>query len=382
MDSTLAALATLSLEVTLVDLYKKMISGQGMSAILRRDAAPSGTAFITSSSAKYSVPYLLLHISDILRPQNFFRPVTAPQQPTSPGFRRVFMSTPLKSAAIGVFDSGVGGLSVLREIRATLPAEDLLYVADSGHAPYGDRPDTFIRQRAETITAFFVSKGVKAVVIACNTATAVAVQTLRSKHSIPIVAMEPALKPAMEITHSKVIGILATSRTLASESFSRLAEKHGNGARVLLQPCQGFVEQVEKAELNGLVTEALIQRHISPLIEQGADTLVLGCTHYPFLKETIRSVAGPGVSIIDPSAAVARQLRHRLTTNDLLSDRGTPGSERFLTSGAPHKVQAVCSRLWGQPVQISSFITKKPLKAIGRDDPCPKSSGNNLTRRT
>ena len=143
-------------------------------------------------------------------------------------------TTPLNKAPIGVFDSGVGGLSVLREIRAMLPGEDLLYVADSGYAPYGDRSSEFILQRCEAIMEYFVTQGVKAVVIACNTATAIAVQALRARHSLPIVAMEPALKPATEKTQSGVVGILATSRTLASDSFARLAERHGNGVQVLL----------------------------------------------------------------------------------------------------------------------------------------------------
>ncbi len=265
------------------------------------------------------------------------------------------MLIPHKNAAIGVFDSGVGGLSVLREIRIALPNEDLLYVADSGNAPYGDRSNEFILQRAEAITGYFIAAGVKAVVVACNTATAVAVKTLRNNHSIPIIAMEPALKPAAEITRSKIIGILATSRTLASESFARLAEKHGNGLQVLLQPCQGFVEQVEKAELDGPKTEALIRHHVSPLIERGADTLVLGCTHYPFLSAAIQSIVGPEVTIIDPSAAVARELRRRLTTSELLTDKATLGSEHFLTSGSVDAVQVVCSQLWGRPVEVSAL---------------------------
>lgn len=258
----------------------------------------------------------------------------------------------MKHAPIGVFDSGVGGLSVLREIRAALPHEDLLYVADSGHAPYGDRPGEYILQRTETIVEFFISRGVKAVVVACNTATAVAVQALRARHSLPIVAMEPALKPAAEITKTGVIGILATSRTLASESFSRLAEKHGKGMQVLLQACPGFVEQVEKAELSGPATQALVARYVAPLLQQGADTLVLGCTHYPFLSPMIQSVAGSGVTVLDPSAAVARELRRRLMMSELLTNEVTAGNERFWTSGAPQQVQPVITHLWGKTVEV------------------------------
>lgn len=259
-----------------------------------------------------------------------------------------------KTAPIGVFDSGVGGLSVLREIRALLPKEDLLYVADSGYAPYGDRPSEFILQRAEAITAFFAAQGVKAVVVACNTATAVAVQALRARHSMAIVAMEPALKPAAETTRSGVIGILATSRTLASDSFARLAERHGKGVRVLLQACPGFVELVEHAELQGANATALVERHVTPLLQQGVDTLVLGCTHYPFLGSLIQSVSGTNVSVIDPSPAVARELRRRLTAAELLSTN-PKGAEYFWTTGTPDKVKNIISQLWGSPVDVETL---------------------------
>jgi glutamate racemase len=259
----------------------------------------------------------------------------------------------MRKSPIGVFDSGVGGLSVLREIRAALPGEDLHYVADSGFAPYGDRPSEFILQRAEAIVDFFISQKVKAIVVACNTATAVAVQTLRARHTQIIVAMEPAVKPAAAITKSGIIGILATSRTLASESFSRLTERHGQGVQVLLQACPGLVEQVEKAELSGPATEALITRYVASLRARGADTLVLGCTHYPFLSPVIQTVAGPEVAVIDPSAAVARELQRRLQSGELLSSQGKVGTEQFWTSGVPTQVQPVLVQLWGRTVEVS-----------------------------
>src|SRR5690606_34331294 len=193
----------------------------------------------------------------------------------------------MSEAAIGVFDSGVGGLSVLREIRAQLPAEDLLYVADSGAAPYGERTEEFIRGRVRAIVEFFLRRQVKAIVVACNTATAVAVELIRSQYDIPVVAVEPAVKPAAALTKSGVIGVLATSRTLSSERFARLAGNYGEGVTVLLQACPGFVEQVEKGELDSVETRGLVQRYVGPLIDQGVDTLVLGCTHYPFLRAAI-----------------------------------------------------------------------------------------------
>ena len=208
---------------------------------------------------------------------------------------------PRPEAAIGVFDSGVGGLSVLREVRAALPAEDLLYVADSGAAPYGERPAEFIVERARAIVEFFFERQTKAIVVACNTATAVAIQSLRSRYPVPMIAIEPAVKPAAEQSRSGVIGILATSQTLASENFLRLAEKYGRGVRVLTQACPGLVEQVEKGDLQGDKTREMVAGYLAPLLAAGADTIVLGCTHYPFLISLIRAAAGPGVALIDPA---------------------------------------------------------------------------------
>ena len=255
-------------------------------------------------------------------------------------------------AAIGVFDSGVGGLSVLREIRAALPFEDLLYVADSGAAPYGDRPREFILERAEIIVEFFIARRVKAIVVACNTATAVAIQTLRSRHAVPIVAIEPAVKPAAAQSRSGVIGILATSQTLASEKFSRLAQQHGQGVRVLTQACPGLVEQVEKGELHGSATSALVEAYLAPLLAAGADTIVLGCTHYPFLLEMIRAAAGPEVMVIDPAAAVARELRRRLDAGGLLHGGGSDATERFWSSGATRDVAPVMAKLWERDITV------------------------------
>jgi glutamate racemase len=258
-------------------------------------------------------------------------------------------------AAIGVFDSGVGGLSVLREIRALLPAENLIYVADSAHAPYGDRPADFIQQRAAAVVGFFAGAGAKAIVVACNTATAVAIQGLRSRFQLPVVAIEPAVKPAAAMTQSGVIGILATRQTLESERFLRLVEDHGKGLKVLTQPCPGFVEQVEKGELEGAATDALVGRYVRPLVDGGADVIVLGCTHYPYLHAVISRVAGPGVSIVDPAVAVARQLERRLEAANLLASLERAGTEQFWTSGAPETVRPVVAKLWARDVEVKSL---------------------------
>jgi len=254
---------------------------------------------------------------------------------------------------VGVFDSGVGGLSVLREIRTALPSEDLIYVADSGYAPYGDRPEEFIQTRATAIVQFLISQQAKAVVVACNTATGIAIDALRAEFSIPLVAIEPAVKPAAALTRSGIVGILATTQTLSSSKFSRLLAGQSEQVRFLLQPCPGLVERVEDGELSSPATRALVERYVRPLVEQGADTLVLGCTHYPFLENVIQSVAGPAVSIIDPAVAVARELHRRLQMNGLLSDDSEKGSDRFWTTGNPAEVQAVMDLLWLKHVNVS-----------------------------
>lgn len=262
------------------------------------------------------------------------------------------MST--RMSPIGVFDSGLGGLSVLRDIRALLPHEDLVYVADSGAAPYGDRPGEFIESRAAAMTEFLVGHGVKAMVVACNTATAVAVRALRERFAIPIIAIEPAVKPAAAMSKSGVVGVMATSLTLASENFRRLAEQYGQGVRIVPQPCPGLVELVEAGRLEGPEVRAQVAGCVLPLINDGADTIVLGCTHYPFLMKEIRAVAGEQVNIIDPAIAVARELQRRLDGAGLLAGHEHKGTDRFYTTGVVAHVEAVLSMLWGRHTGVGA----------------------------
>jgi glutamate racemase len=257
-----------------------------------------------------------------------------------------------KAAPIGVFDSGVGGISVLREIRRELPHEDLLYVADSAHAPYGDKPTEVIVQRALAVTEFLLTQGAKAVVVACNTATGAAAQALRGRYRIPIIAMEPAVKPAVAHTRSGVVGVLATSQTLASHNFVRLLGRFNAGAEVLVQPCPGLVERVEAGDLEGEATRALLAAYLTPLLAQGADTLVLGCTHYPHLRPLIADLAGPEVLIMDSGAAVARQVRRRLEEAGLLAAEGRTGTEQFWTSGRSDLARGLIGRLWGAGLEV------------------------------
>jgi len=258
----------------------------------------------------------------------------------------------LSSNPVGVFDSGVGGLSVLREIRRELPSEHLLYVADTFHAPYGDKPAEVIAARSIAIVEFLLSQHVKAIVVACNTATGVAVKALREKFSVPIIAMEPAVKPAAALTRSGVIGVLATSRTIASDNFAKLHSRFGSDKKILMQACPGFVEQVETGRISDTRTRELVEKYVRPLLSQGADTLVLGCTHYPFLVSLLQEIAGPSVEIIDPSPAIARELRRRLTESGLLSAKDQAGRERFWSSAATYETRKVISQLWQAEVEL------------------------------
>lgn len=256
---------------------------------------------------------------------------------------------------IGVFDSGVGGLSVFQRIRADLPREALLYVADSGHAPYGNKSAEIITRRAFAITEFLLEQDAKAVVVACNTATAAAIAPLRAHFSLPIIGVEPALKPAVAETRSGVVGILATSNTVRSDKFAALLDQHGHRARVMVQPCPGLADCVEHGELSGSHPHALLERYLEPLLAAGADTLVLGCTHYPFLIPLIQRLVGPDVAILDPSPAVARQLHRRLEAAHLLVDDHAVGGERYFTSGSPEPTARLMARLLGRPITLEAL---------------------------
>lgn len=249
------------------------------------------------------------------------------------------------SGTVGVFDSGVGGLSVLRHIRLALPDAHLLYVADSGHVPYGDKPADYIVERSRTLTRFLVDQGAEAIVIACNTATAAAAAILRAEFSLPIVAMEPAVKPAVAATKSGVVGVLATVGTLESARFAALLEKYAGDVEIVTQGCPGLVERVEEGDLDGPQARTLVERYTAPLLARGADTLILGCTHYPFLSPLIREVVGPDIILIDTGEAVARQLRRRVET-ELPPSATADASEQFWTSGDATSATRILATLW------------------------------------
>jgi glutamate racemase len=248
---------------------------------------------------------------------------------------------------IGIFDSGLGGLSVAREIRDLLPGEDLLYIADSAWCPYGGRPLSEIRERAHFLTESLLSAGAKLIVVACNTATIAAVESLRDTYPVGFVGMEPAVKPAVAATRGGVVGVLATGAALSGEKFHQLVARHAGGVRVITQPCPGLVEQVELGDLDGRETRSLVRRYTLPLLEAGADTLVLGCTHYPLLRPLIQSVVGPDIQLIDTGAAVARQVARLLEKDGLR--RAPPdreGNIRFRTTGDAVSLSRVLPKLW------------------------------------
>jgi glutamate racemase len=256
--------------------------------------------------------------------------------------------------AIGVFDSGVGGLSVLKHIRAALPRHRLLYVADSGHVPYGDKTPEYIRERSFALTSFLLEQGAAAVVIACNTATAAAAAALRERFEIPIVGMEPAVKPAVAATRSGVVGVLATVGTLESAKFAALLEQYAGDVEIVAQACPGLVEQVEAADLDGPATRELIELYTQPLLARGADTLVLGCTHFPFLRPLITTIVGPQVTLIDTGEAVAKQVVRRLPPAADAAGAAAP-EESFWTTGDVGAAQRIVPRLWGRTVAVRAL---------------------------
>ena len=255
--------------------------------------------------------------------------------------------------AIGVFDSGIGGLSVLRHIRAALPTAPLLYVADSGHVPYGEKTPDYIRERSEHITRFLLGQGAATIVIACNTATAAAAATLRERFDLPIVGMEPAVKPAVAATRTGVVGVLATVGTLESARFAALLGQYAGSVEIVTQACPGLVEQVEAGELETGATYALLERYAKPLLARGADTLVLGCTHYAFLASAITAVVGSGVSLIDTGAAVARQVVRRWPGAPVAATGAAV--ECFWSTGDLASARRIVERLWGQAANVEQL---------------------------
>jgi glutamate racemase len=253
-------------------------------------------------------------------------------------------------APLGVFDSGLGGITVVGEILRLLPGERIVYIGDTAHVPYGPRPHAQVRDFSLAIGRYLTRRaGCRAVVIACNTATGPGAEALRAELTLPIVGMEPAVKPAVAATRTGRVGVLATVSTLTGDRYAQLVERFAGGVEVISQPCPGLVECVERGDLSGPEARALVSRYVAPLVAQGVDTLVLGCTHYPLLRPLIAEAAGPGITLIDTGPAVARQVarvagRAEVPDNDA---RAKSGTVRVLTTGGgrePHEYAALARR--------------------------------------
>lgn len=262
-------------------------------------------------------------------------------------------------APVGVFDSGVGGLSVLRHIRALLPDEHLYYFADSGFAPYGDKPEQVVAERSLAIARFLVARGAKALVVACNTATVAAIRLLREHYpEMPIVGVEPGLKPAAAASRTGNVGVLATEGTLCGDKFRLLMEQvsAASGAQFLLQGCTGLADQIELGELGSEATIAMLERYVVPLLDQGADTLVLGCTHYPFVQDAIEHIvarhSSREVALIDTGDAVARQLQRLLSGAGLLRQASGPATLAGYTSASAAALRSAFDNLLGYSARI------------------------------
>ncbi|MDB5919843.1 MAG: murI [Massilia sp.] len=279
--------------------------------------------------------------------------------------------TSTANAPIGVFDSGVGGLSVLRHIRAQLPREHLLYFADSAFAPYGDKPEQTVAERSLAIAGFLVEQGAKALVVACNTATVAAIKLLRAHYpDMPIVGVEPGLKPGAAASRNGIVGVLATDGTLAGKKFQLLLEQisQSSNAHVvphfLLQGCTGLADQIELGELDSDATAAMLARYITPLLDQGADTLVMGCTHYPLVQASIERIIANTtpreIVLVDTGQAVARQLARLLAAagNERIED-GKPTTLAGYTSASATALQAAFSALLGLAVPVQEVTLRK-----------------------
>lgn len=235
---------------------------------------------------------------------------------------------------VGIFDSGVGGLSVLREVRRQLPNEDLIYIADQAHVPYGNRTRQEVFGFSDGIVRYLINKQAKLVVIACNTASAVALADLRIKYpSLPFVGMEPAVKPAAAETISGVVGVLATPATFQGDLYASTVERFAKGVKILQDTCPGLVSQIEAGQIDSMETREILEGALLPMIKEGVDEIVMGCTHYPFVIPLIKEIVGEGITVIDPAPAVARQAERLLNEYDLHKGNSEGGKVSFFTTG-------------------------------------------------
>ena len=254
---------------------------------------------------------------------------------------------------MGIFDSGVGGLSVLREIHAALPAESVYYIADSGNAPWGDKSADFVRERGLKLGRFLAGQGAKAIVIGSNTGTAGSAEALRGALTIPVVGIEPGVKPAVAATTTGVVGVIVPKLVGGSDRLASLLGRFATDARVIIQPVPGLVEFIEAGDLESAELRRMVEGYVRPLVDQGADTLVLGSTHYVFLKGVLTDLFGTRLTLIETGAAIARQLGRVLDERGLAAANGSVATERFWTSGDQERSRRVISKLLGREVEVA-----------------------------
>jgi glutamate racemase len=275
-------------------------------------------------------------------------------------------------APIGIFDSGVGGLSVLKKIRRQMPNEAVLYFADQGHVPYGPRGLDEVRMFSEQIARFLLGMDAKLIVVACNAASAAALQYLRQNFpATSFVGMEPAVKPAAESTQSGVVGVLATPATFQGALYASVVERFASGVTILQDTCPGLVGQIENGELDSAATRNILEKALHPMLAQGIDTVVLGCTHYPFIIPLVKQIVGPEVRVIDPAPAVARQVSRLLELAGLLNPGSSSGVLRFFTSGEATRLAHHLPKLLGEVGEVQPVVWVgnqiRLIDYIGRD---------------
>ncbi|MFT5812600.1 MAG: glutamate racemase [Psychroserpens sp.] len=256
---------------------------------------------------------------------------------------------------IGIFDSGVGGLSIAQCINEQLPNENLLYVADTLHAPYGEKSTEFIQQRVNEIAQWFVKSKAKAIVVACNTATVNAIDPLRKNISIPVIGVEPAIKPAANLSKNKKVAILVTKATAENQRFLALVTQYSNNSDIIVQPCPGLVELIEQDMKNSLECKLMLTTYLMPLLEKGVDTIVLGCTHYPLVKNLIGEICGYGVMIMETAQPVTEQLQRQLALHKLVNLSNNLGTTTFYSSKYNPTQRALFTHIWQGPLILNSY---------------------------
>lgn len=256
---------------------------------------------------------------------------------------------------IGIFDSGIGGLSIMQCIKQHLPNENLLYVADTINAPYGEKSTAFIQQRVNDIAAWFIEKNTKAIVVACNTATVSAIDQLRKIINIPVIGVEPAIKPAANISQRKKVAVLVTQATAENQRFLNLVDQYRNNSDVYIQPCPGLVELIEHDKKDSADCKLLLNSFLTPLIAKGVDTIVLGCTHYPLVKDVIAKICGSNIMIMETALPVTEQLQRQLALHKILNNGSNQGSTAFYSSKNCSSQQQLFSHICQQPISLFKF---------------------------